>query len=111
MSAGGLPVGTLVAVRGGGQIGTIVGSDGSGRALVKLEDGSQATRYGWEVRRVWRMPSGEIEHTGAPWRPWSSIHEDYRTVNADGSRWVIANIEGVGTCLVPWLGQMGRRAR
>lgn len=47
------------------------------------------------------------EFIGNPTKPWSEIPRDYRMVNDDGVRMVLANIEGVGTCLVPWKGPSG----
>ena len=35
-------------------------------------------------------------------RPWAAIHRDYKLTDADGKRWVLVLVEGVGTCLVPW---------
>ena len=37
-------------------------------------------------------------------RPWAAIHRDYKLTDADGKRWVLVLVEGVGTCLVPWEG-------
>lgn len=37
-------------------------------------------------------------------RPWAVIHRDYKLTDADGKRWVLVLVEGVGTCLVPWEG-------
>ena len=37
-------------------------------------------------------------------RPWAAIHHDYKLTDADGKRWVLVLVEGVGTCLVPWEG-------
>ena len=34
-------------------------------------------------------------------RPWAAIHRDYNLTDADGKRWVLVFVEGVGTCLVP----------
>ena len=37
-------------------------------------------------------------------RPCAAIHRDYKLTDADGKRWVLVLVEGVGTCLVPWEG-------
>ena len=37
-------------------------------------------------------------------RPWAAIHRDYKLTDADGKRWVLVLVDGVGTCLVPWEG-------
>lgn len=47
---------------------------------------------------------GRDEYTGNPVKPWSQVHPDYRHVRDDGTRVVLANIDGIGTCTVPWRG-------
>lgn len=42
-------------------------------------------------------------------RPWAAIHRDYKLTDADGKRWVLVLVEGVGTCLVPWEGLTERK--
>ena len=37
-------------------------------------------------------------------RSWAAIHRDYKLTDADGKRWVLVLVEGVGTCLAPWEG-------
>jgi hypothetical protein len=37
-------------------------------------------------------------------RPWCHVPRDARTTSPDGTRRVLAWVDGVGTCLVPWIG-------
>lgn len=44
-------------------------------------------------------------------RPWGLIHDDFKTIDESGTRLVMAYVEGVGTCLVPWIGPSEEGAR
>lgn len=56
-----------------------------------------------EPAEGWRY-NGAREHTGNPFKPWADVPEDYRYIREDGTRTVLANIDGIGSCSVPWQG-------
>lgn len=71
------------------------------------EIGDSYRRAGHQA--VWVASDGVRDHTGNPWRPWSSIHRDYR-LTTGGRRMVMSNQDG-GTVLTQWVGPAPARAR
>ena len=77
-------------------------------AMHACEIGASYQRLGYLAS--YETEDGRVEYTGNQWRPWSSLHSDAKLTRADGSRLVMTNIAGLGTCLSPWSGPRPRRA-
>ena len=60
-------------------------------------------------KSIYYLPDGRREYTGNPWKKRGDIHRDFKGGTRQAPT-VLANVEGTGTCIVPWYGPKDRDA-